>query len=46
MESKTITVSVMPEAARIYESASPEEKRKLELLLSLGLMWESVTGAA
>jgi hypothetical protein len=39
MESKTITVNVMPEAARIYESATPEEKRKLELLLSLELMW-------
>ncbi len=39
MESKTITVNVLPEAARIYDSASPEEKRKLELLLSLELMW-------
>lgn len=37
METREIVVRVAPEAARIYESASEEERRKLDLLLSLQL---------
>lgn len=37
MEAREITVRVTPEAARIYESASEQERRKLDLLLSLQL---------
>lgn len=37
METREITVRVAPEAARIYESASNDERRKLDLLLSLQL---------
>jgi hypothetical protein len=33
----TISIEVDPEAARAYEGASAEEKRKLQLLLSLRL---------
>ena len=32
-----ITVNVDPEAARIFRNASPEQRRKLELLISLQL---------
>ena len=37
MESTTIQIHVSPEAARVYESASAEERRKLDLLLDLKL---------
>jgi hypothetical protein len=37
METREITVRVTPEAARIYQSATAEERRKLELLVSLRL---------
>ena len=37
MGTQEITVRVTPEAARIYASASEEERRKLDLLLSLRL---------
>ena len=34
METKTINLRVSADVAEAYESASPEEKRKLEALLS------------
>jgi hypothetical protein len=37
METKKITIEVSPEAARVYEGASPELRRKLDALLSLRL---------
>ncbi len=37
METKLITVRVNVEAARIFEKAPEEEKRKIEALLSLKL---------
>lgn len=37
METKTITIRVNAEAARIFESVSEEDRRKLEVLLSLKL---------
>ena len=37
MANRTITISVDREAARAYEAASADEKRKLDLLLSLKL---------
>lgn len=37
METKTITIRVNAEVARIFEAASEEERRKLEVLLSLKL---------
>ena len=37
MANRTITISVDLEAARAYEAASADEKRKLDLLLSLKL---------
>ena len=37
METREITVRLTPEAARIYEAASEQERRKLDLLLSLQL---------
>jgi hypothetical protein len=37
METKAITIHVLPEAARTYESAPPEQRRKLDALLSLKL---------
>ncbi len=37
MATKSITVRVNAEAARIFETASEEEKRKIEALLSLKL---------
>ena len=33
----TITIPLDPETARAYESAAPEEKRKIQALLSLWL---------
>ena len=37
METKTIQIRVSPEAAQAYETASREEQRKLDVLLSLKL---------
>ncbi len=37
METQEITIRVDAETARAYEAASPEERRKLDLLLSLHL---------
>ena len=37
METKKITIQVTPEAAGVYESASEQERRKLDALLSLQL---------
>ena len=37
METEKITIRVTPEAARIYQSASEQERRKLDALLSLRL---------
>ncbi len=37
METKTITIRVNAEVARIFETASDEERRKLEALVSLKL---------
>ena len=37
MDDKTITIPLDPETARAYQSASPDEKRKLQAILSLWL---------
>jgi hypothetical protein len=37
METKTITIRVTPDAARAYELAAPDDRRRLEALLSLKL---------
>ena len=37
METKAITIRVSPEAASAYETAPAEQRRKLDLLLSLKL---------
>ncbi len=37
MQTEEITIRVDPDAARAYRAASPEERRKLDLLLSLRL---------
>jgi hypothetical protein len=37
MEIQEITIRVTPEAAHIYQSASEQERRKLDALLSLRL---------
>ncbi len=37
METQAITIRVSPEAARVYNTATAEQQRKLELLLSLKL---------
>lgn len=37
MANPTITIPLDPEAARAYNSAAPEEKRKIQALLSLWL---------
>jgi len=42
METQEITIRVDPEAARVYETATPEQRRKIDLLLSLRL--KQVTG--
>lgn len=44
METQEITIRVDPESARAYEAATPEERRKIDLLLSLRL--KQVTGPA
>jgi hypothetical protein len=38
MATEPITIHVDAEAARIYKTASPEERRKLEALVSLQLL--------
>ena len=37
METQAITIRVSPEAARVYNTATAEQQRKLEVLLSLKL---------
>jgi hypothetical protein len=37
MEKRTITIPLDPQTALAYDSAAPEEKRKMEALLSLWL---------
>jgi hypothetical protein len=37
MSKPTITIPLDPETARAYDSATPEEKRKMQALLSLWL---------
>ena len=37
MVNPTITIPLDPETARAYDSAAPEEKRKIQALLSLWL---------
>lgn len=37
MANPTITIPLDPQTARAYESAAPEEKRKMQALLSLWL---------
>jgi hypothetical protein len=37
METQKITIRVSPEAARVYNAATAEEQRKLDVLLSLKL---------
>ena len=37
MKTETITIRVTPQAAVVYRSASDEERRKLDLLVSLQL---------
>lgn len=37
MANPTITIPLDPQTARAYESASPQEKRKMQALLSLRL---------
>ncbi len=44
METQEITIRVDPESARAYRAATPEERRKIDLLL--GLRLRQVTGPA
>jgi len=37
MENRTITIPLDPQTARAYDSAGPDEKRKMQALLSLWL---------
>ncbi len=37
MANRTITIPLDPQTARAYDSAAPEEKRKIQALLSLWL---------
>jgi hypothetical protein len=37
MTNPTITIPLDPQTARVYESAAPDEKRKIQALLSLWL---------
>jgi len=37
MQTREITIRVTPDAAKVYESASEQERRKLDVLLSLRL---------
>ncbi len=38
METETITIRVAPDAARVFNTVSPDQQRKLEALLSLRLL--------
>lgn len=38
MTTETVTMNLSPEAAEVYKNASPEERRRLELLVSLQLL--------
>jgi hypothetical protein len=45
MANPSITIPLDPQTARAYDSASPEEKRKIQALLSLGSanwLWASI----
>ncbi len=44
METREITIRVDSEAAQAYEAATPDERRKIDLLLSLRL--KQVAGSA
>ena len=44
MTTQSITIQVDESAARVYESASPEERRKLEALVSLQLLEAGAPG--
>lgn len=37
MPNSTVTISLDPQTARAYDSATPEDKRKIQALLSLWL---------
>jgi hypothetical protein len=37
VENRTITIPLDPQTARAYDSAAPDEKRKMQALLSLWL---------
>lgn len=45
MATQPITIQVDESAARIFENATPEERRKLEALLSLQLLEAGAPGA-
>ena len=44
MKTETITVQVSPQAATVYRAASAEDRRKLDLLVSLQLVGLSSSG--
>ncbi|HET6568719.1 MAG TPA: hypothetical protein VFG50_12195 [Rhodothermales bacterium] len=44
MDTRELTIRVTPEAARIYQAASEQQRRKLDLLLSLQLSEAARTG--
>jgi hypothetical protein len=44
MANRTITIPLDPQTARAYDSAAPEEKRKIQALLSLWLRELAVGG--
>jgi len=46
MNAEPITIQVDPEAARAYRSVSDQERRKLDLLLSLRLREVTRSGAS
>ena len=45
MATEPITIQVDESAARIFKNATPEERRKLEALLSLQLLEAGASGA-
>jgi hypothetical protein len=44
MKTETITVNVTPQAATVYRSATADDRRKLDLLVSLQLAGFSTSG--
>ena len=42
MNTQEITIRVTPEAAKVYQTATEQERRKLDVLLSLQLMETSL----